>query len=416
MVFIINNNNKHKYYINYLLMNKNILISSQFPLGCTGYGNQTYHLSEYLIRQGYSVSILCWDLTAPYREEPYTLNELEQIYPYLISKQQEKKEICKLIKYYSRIDRSKYFERIITAAKHLSAYKVIVFQDIWVFEPLKEYQQKPCPFILWFPVHNTKLSTNEIECLKQFDKINTISKFGQAVLNEYNIKAEYVPHIVSNNFYDNKNNKLELRKNINIDPNTIICLMVARNSEASDRKAFNEQIKAFSEFNKEYKNSKLLLHTHKYGANKNGINLIEIIHNNHIQDKVIFSDQNELTMNSFGEEYLRNLYTLSDVLLSASKTEGFGIPIIESQLCNTPVITNNCTAMPENTIMGISVKPEKYIDEIEYNNNKYYSESDPSVENITNAIKKIVNNKIEYEKIALSKFQNLSIFKDFIKI
>jgi len=36
-----------------------------------------------------------------------------------------------------------------------------------------------------------------------------------------------------------------------------------------------------------------------------------------------------------------------DVLLNPSSNEGFGVPIIEAQSCQVPVIVNNFTAMPE---------------------------------------------------------------------
>ncbi len=40
-------------------------------------------------------------------------------------------------------------------------------------------------------------------------------------------------------------------------------------------------------------------------------------------------------------------YKASDVLLYPSLYEGFGLPILEAMSCGTPVITSNCTSMPE---------------------------------------------------------------------
>ena len=57
------------------------------------------------------------------------------------------------------------------------------------------------------------------------------------------------------------------------------------------------------------------------------------------------------------EQDLGQLYKTSDVLLIASKSEGFGIPILEAQLYGTPVITNDFLAMKDYTFYGISVPP-----------------------------------------------------------
>lgn len=47
------------------------------------------------------------------------------------------------------------------------------------------------------------------------------------------------------------------------------------------------------------------------------------------------------------DEDMPAIYTMSDVFLFPTLYEGFGIPIIEAQRCETPVITSNISAMPE---------------------------------------------------------------------
>jgi len=41
------------------------------------------------------------------------------------------------------------------------------------------------------------------------------------------------------------------------------------------------------------------------------------------------------------------IYSRSDVLLSATAGEGFGLPVLEAQACGTPVIVSNFSAQPE---------------------------------------------------------------------
>ncbi|MBK6904841.1 MAG: glycosyltransferase family 4 protein [Saprospirales bacterium] len=47
------------------------------------------------------------------------------------------------------------------------------------------------------------------------------------------------------------------------------------------------------------------------------------------------------------QEELLEAYSSSDLLLFASTLEGFGMPILEAQAVGRPVITSNCSSMPE---------------------------------------------------------------------
>lgn len=57
------------------------------------------------------------------------------------------------------------------------------------------------------------------------------------------------------------------------------------------------------------------------------------------------------------ESDLSDLYRACDVLVSPSKSEGFGIPILEAQLVGLPVVTTKFLAMRDFTWYGISVPP-----------------------------------------------------------
>ena len=46
------------------------------------------------------------------------------------------------------------------------------------------------------------------------------------------------------------------------------------------------------------------------------------------------------------------LQSMADVLLIPSKVEGFGMPILESQLLGTPVVSTKLTAMGKLTATG----------------------------------------------------------------
>ncbi|MBC5773486.1 glycosyltransferase family 4 protein [Pontibacter sp. KCTC 32443] len=60
------------------------------------------------------------------------------------------------------------------------------------------------------------------------------------------------------------------------------------------------------------------------------------------ENKIDFINYNEVS----GEE-LRNLYAEADIVSFVSLFEGFGLPILEAQATGKPVLTSNCSAMPE---------------------------------------------------------------------
>jgi glycosyltransferase involved in cell wall biosynthesis len=44
---------------------------------------------------------------------------------------------------------------------------------------------------------------------------------------------------------------------------------------------------------------------------------------------------------------MARIYSRTDVLLSATAGEGFGLPVLEAQACGTPVIVSDFSAQPE---------------------------------------------------------------------
>ena len=85
-------------------------------------------------------------------------------------------------------------------------------------------------------------------------------------------------------------------------------------------------------------------------------------------------------------EFLVDVYNASDVLMSATMGEGFGIPIIEAQACGTPVIAGGWTAMEELVFSGW--KLDRHTEAIPYITQLAATQYVPSVDAILDKLEK----------------------------
>lgn len=91
-----------------------------------------------------------------------------------------------------------------------------------------------------------------------------------------------------------------------------------------------------------------MLHTYPYRdeLNEEGYDIWNLAISMGLRDNIIFTDP--LTyLEGIPESQLALMYQASDVHVLPSKTEGFGIPLIEAGACGIPSITTNFASMPE---------------------------------------------------------------------
>jgi glycosyltransferase involved in cell wall biosynthesis len=176
--------------------------------------------------------------------------------------------------------------------------------------------------------------------------------------------------------------------------------MVASNSEESGRKAFDAQIQAFKLFHD--KNPRAWLHIHAENTRAYDIpRILEIFglfstrsafvdwkdnRKRTLGDAPIHGSCVSVTsahmLNRLDDFDMAKLYTAADVLLAATCSEGCGVPILEAQLCGTPVVTNRTTAMWEETMLGISVPPCQWIARSDFNSGWWL----PDARGVANAL------------------------------
>ncbi len=114
--------------------------------------------------------------------------------------------------------------------------------------------------------------------------------------------------------------------------------------------------------------------------------LNELVEHKQLRDSVVFLDY-------FPFEQLPDLYAGAEVLVLPSLYEGFGLPIIEAMACGTPVITSNCSAMPE--VAGdAALLVDPY-----------------SVESIATAMREIIDNPQKAETLRSAGLERAKMFR-----
>lgn len=228
---------------------------------------------------------------------------------------------------------------------------VFVLFDAWV---LKGPHWDELPVSIWTMVDHMPVPP---EVLSRLAKPNitpiSVSRFGQEQIQRQDIESPYIPMAIDSRLYqpteyfDNGDQQMTGRQLMGFDDDVfVVSLINANKGIVPSRKAWGENILAFSIFADSHPDARLYIHTERYG-NQGGINLDVLIKAVGLKDhQYKFVNQYALHSN-IPNEAMAALYTSTDVLLASTLGEGFGLTVLEAQACGTPVIANNFSAQPE---------------------------------------------------------------------
>lgn len=325
-----------------------ILISGYCPHGKSGYGLQTKCLFDIFIKKGHDIGAVFWDMKE--RDDHATMSYAD------FSKKSFGKDVSDVANVY--IPRrplshpeNHYWDDMAWAVKDFDPTHIVTIHDIWTIAP--EWKPFDVPMYGWIPIHYDPPELQTIVNLRNYESIWSLSLWGKGILEKYHNNVIHIPHVIDDVFFDgvfaNTNRKMEIRKRIGIPQHSYVFLMIARNTEKSNRKGFDFALQAFNYY-KKFKNP--LAHLHMHVNIKGAIDIQDIAKNLDIGNHITCSDQGTINEYGFSSVYLRDLYLMSDTLLCTSAAEGFGLPVIEAQCCGLPVIATNCTAISENVGLG----------------------------------------------------------------
>jgi len=234
---------------------------------------------------------------------------------------------------------------------------VLSLLDVWGASP-KVRRTMPCAWAAQIPVDGTPVSERMRYIISSIDYPAAISRFGQGELEKVGVEAAYVPLSIDTETFT-PGNKMEARTRLGLPQDRFIVSVVATNKGYPSRKSWPELLRGFARFLVDCPAAMIYLHTTMtpYGSKGVGFYFEPFVRQLGLSpSSYTFPDEKELAI-GLSQETMRDVYVASDVLLSPSMGEGFGLPIVEAQACGCPVITQNCTAMAELTVNGLAIEP-----------------------------------------------------------
>lgn len=245
--------------------------------------------------------------------------------------------------------------------KDFKADIVITLQDIWTLDPriLSDMAKNNLRWIPIVPIDHEPVPPAIFSRLKMAYRVISYAPFGYDELKRNGMHSTYIPHTIETDLYKpmTQEERKEIRKRAGLPENAFLFGMVAANKDNPPRKSFQEVLDAFKIFSTKHPDAYIYFHT--VHNQQNGFPIVDYAKFIGIADKVITCNPEDYLFRIKHEDMPR-IYNSFDCLLSPSRNEGFGVPIIEAQACGVPAIVSDFTAMKDLVVegkTGYKVKP-----------------------------------------------------------
>jgi len=215
---------------------------------------------------------------------------------------------------------------------------MITLADVWV---LKNPNLSKVERILsWVPIDHAGVVPDVAKWLVR-ENVTPVamSQHGLEACERKGIDAVYVPHALEKHWKPTEFDE---------DPwpgRFVVTIPNANKGVLPSRKAWGENLLAFALFAKRHPEALLYLHTE--ARSQYGIDLVSLVEAAGIpSEQVQFAEPYQHRM-GVDDRTMAQIYTRSDVLLSATAGEGFGLPVLEAQACGTRVVVSDFSTQPE---------------------------------------------------------------------
>jgi len=227
-------------------------------------------------------------------------------------------------------------------------YKNVHFTlyDAWVLE--SPYYEQIQNIWSWIPIDHVTLHP-KIKAWADKPNVKPIAMapWGVELLGQNDVEADYVPHSIDTKVLKESytmSNGMDVRDYFKSRDRFVVGMVAANKASGLiHRKAFNENLLAFSLFHKKYPDSMLYLHTDATGSGI-GWNLLEMLKALGVPPNAVSVVNPVEYRYGSKQEDLATYYSAMDALLAPSMGEGFGVPTVEAQSVGTRVIGSSWAA------------------------------------------------------------------------
>jgi glycosyltransferase involved in cell wall biosynthesis len=321
---------------------------SNAPWAATGYGTQTKQLVSRMVADGHAIAV-----AANYGLEA-TITEWDGITVYPRGYDVWNNDVV-----------GPYFDE--WSLQH-PGYKAMQFTlfDVWV---LNSPRFDDIPTASWVPVDHLPAPPAVVDFLKK-PTVTPIamSKFGRDMIRNADLDCEYVPHGIETKVFkptarvDIGGRRMTGREIMGIDESAyVVGAFNANKGTSPSRKAWAENILAFSIFARNHSDAVLYLHTDRHGA-MGGLKLDELVRSVGLEERQYRFVNQWAYRTGIPQEGVAALMTATDVGLLPTMGEGFGLTAVEMQATGTKVIVNNFSAQPELVGDGYLVEGQPWWD------------------------------------------------------
>ena len=292
--------------------------ASNAPWTPTGYGTQTAQMLPRLLADGHDVIVAA----------NYGLEGHEMIHP----------ETGVLV-HPKGVDG---YGRDVLPAIHGDRDLIITLYDAWIYNGFLDGLNVAS----WTPVDHYPVPPEVLRWASTHPTI-AMSQYGRDALKRAGVDAFYAPHALDLSVWKPTPSDFRAANGIPADAFLVMINAANKGKLPLPRKAWPEMLMALKLFLEDRPDAYAYIHADISGT-FDGIPLLPLINFLGLPgERVVIVDQALYAAGRFDSAQVAAFYTASDVLLSTSMGEGFGLAVIEAQACGTPVIVTDFSAQPE---------------------------------------------------------------------
>lgn len=235
----------------------------------------------------------------------------------------------------------------------------------YLFEMVDEISDRGIPLMWWTIWDNLPTPTFNKFFYNSCDFLGCISKLTYGIMKDLGLehKAEYIPHAVPASTFKILDEKFVQEEKVKLfgeaKKDTFMVFYCSRNAR---RKATNDILVSFKQFadqigDKDGEKCFLVMNTDP--NDPEGSDLLQVAQMLRLKPSQITFSKERIEFDK-----LALLYNMSDITVSISREEGFGLSSLESLMCGTPVVSTRTGGLQEQNqnaengeIYGVSLEP-----------------------------------------------------------